>query len=197
MKIFKTLLLVFAPSLLFAQISRNQWLIGGGFSARFQQNSNSSYKQKDIFGYEDVGYFALNRLAVGLRGTQLYKEYFTYIDIYYNPMPVSTKEFSFTGGPFVRYYFFPATSRFNLYSEFYYGYGSTRIKFSSARLGEIKDQSHLFNLNIAPVFMINQHASVQLTAGYYYQTHKNVQFTNLMLGIGLQMHLGKGKTTSQ
>jgi hypothetical protein len=56
----------------------------------------------------------------------------------------------------------------------------------------------MYNFNLAPVFIVNQHISVELIAGYYLLKREGLteSYHNFLVGLGLQIHLGKGKTAT-
>jgi hypothetical protein len=200
MKFLKTLILLCAPSLLFAQISQNQLLLGGGFSGRYEENRTNNLKEREIKSYLNLGYFFQNKVAFGLRGFYGYsKEDGSVYAYYYGKISYFNEETYKGGGPFLRVYLLPRKYRFNMYTEIVYTYGYNKTNYYD-NLYRMKRsstvESHTGNFNLAPVFFINEHTSLELTMGYYFQkqnTADNAYYTTLLVGLGLQIHLGKNK----
>jgi hypothetical protein len=93
-----------------AQISKGQWLVGGRGS--FYSNEQGSFESTSYTIAPNVGYFIVDKLAVGLRA-----------ELYGNVVNDSEtgerliKSFSFSGSPFVRYYILPKTKKINPFAD--------------------------------------------------------------------------------
>jgi hypothetical protein len=205
MKKLKTLLFIFAPLSLFAQISKNQWLVGGGALAQYSENNLNSNKEVDVRVPSQIGYFVADKFAMGVRGQYHFNmtksDYFTgnnYYYYYYKSVRQYQKEFSV--GPFIRYYFLPTQNRFNLFLDLSYGYGKSTSKID-LNYGpiEYKRQTNILNVNIAPVFIINKHLSTELMIAYFLQKEQGAKtlYTDFLVGLGFQIHLGKAKEKSK
>jgi hypothetical protein len=66
------LFVLLAPLSIFAQISKNQWLLGGSFAGQYQKNSFNSSTQKQLKAPLSIGYFVANKFALGIRGQYSY-----------------------------------------------------------------------------------------------------------------------------
>ena len=159
----------------YPQITKGNWLLSGSASfSRLQSSSQASvqYKQTDFQISSSVGYFLMDKFAVGLKPSLLYGS---------NNVGNSSKVI--TIGPFARYYFLKPENIFNLFSEGAYGYGI----FGGGQ------KSNTFSVAAGPVLYFNSSVGLEFTIGY--STTKFVGFSgsnNLMLvGIGLQFHLEK------
>lgn len=197
MKKLLLILVCITPFVLKAQIEQGKWLAGGSFLGNYEQNNqNTDQKKIDINTQLNAGSFVLNKLALGIRGQFGYSKTtnILWYDVYYNKMMIDIQESSFAVGPFARYYILPQTGRFNVYSEFCYAYGKRKLETSvSLGPGPAVINSHNYNFNIAPVYFINEHSSLELILGYYLQTLEKTKYTNVFVGVGFQLHLGGGK----
>ena len=202
MKKLKTLLFIIAPFSLCAQINKNQWLVGGSVIAQYQTNSENDNSEKEIRLPLNVGYFVANKLAVGIRGqyhlTSTYSA-FTYSDFAGNIIYASSikqREEEFSVGPFIRYYILPKTKPFNVYVEVGYAYGNNKLDIDLTQSNvSFVTKASTYNINIAPVFFINKHTSMEFILAYYMQQPEgsSITYNNFLLGLGLQIHLGQGK----
>jgi hypothetical protein len=190
------LLVLLAPLSLFAQISKNQWLVGGSITGQFQNINDSRSSAKELRIPLSVGYFVTNKLALGIRGQYRNSVMTQEINGYYYATTITQKDRSISVGPFIRYYLLPRLNRFNLYTEACYSHGSGKLTYSSnITSGNQVSKVNLntYNFNLAPVLIINEHISVELIAGYYLQKIENrtQSYHNFFTGLGLQIHLGK------
>ena len=83
-----------------SQITKNNWLLSGNASFSTQKSSSTAslqYKQTDFQISPTIGYFIIDKFAVGLRPS------FTYGKI--NWVANAKSQTIFSIGPFARYYF--------------------------------------------------------------------------------------------
>ncbi|MCU0441301.1 MAG: hypothetical protein MUE96_02795 [Bacteroidia bacterium] len=189
-----------------AQLNRHQWLLGGALSGSYFQS------QSQETGYEintpiNIGYFVLPKWAIGIRGIFGYEETTTNLLSFSSTRRFTEKERMIVGGFFTRYYLLPRANKFNLYAEIAYAYGRTSNQFAQLnRNSEVIYDSHLINVNLAPVYFINNHVGVEFLLSYGQQYSINNYGSNsffatsnddrlvtntFLFGIGLQVHLNQ------
>jgi hypothetical protein len=204
MKKLLTLVCVLVPCVLFAQISKNQWLVGGSVLAQYTETTANSNKEIDVKAPAQVGYFVIDKLSLGVRGLYHFNQtktaylFGTYFGNTWATVNQTQKEFAV--GPFIRYYFLPQRNRFNLFLDASYGYGKSTTKMDlSQNPIESVSKTNTFNINIEPVFFINKHVSTEFVMAYYLQKQegRSDSYTNFLLGLGFQIHLGNAKEKSK
>lgn len=174
----------------FSQLTKNNWIVGGG-GKLFSDNSDyssASYsytaKHTQIDISASMGYFFIYKLAFGLRPTfSSLKGKITSL----GGGTTNTQRFWF--GPFARYYFLQKDKQFNLLADIDYQYGIIRS-------GQWKGDLSSFNASAGPVIYFNNCVGIELLLGYAYNNedvknssrtiHKGFQTT-----IGFQIHLEK------
>ena len=183
---------LFAGTTSFAQISKGNVLAGGSgtYSSNYYETENfplssrtETFENNAIAVSLNGGYFVLDKLAVGVR-----------LGIDWNKSDYSI--YNWTGenltsssGPFVRFYFLPKSKTINLFAD---------ASYFTQRDGIFKkDVSPLRGYSIAagPAFFLNRAVALEFTLGYSYSKYKNWEGGNntFVSGVGLQVHLGKGK----
>lgn len=179
--ILATLVLGFSLSSL-SQLTKGNWLIGG--DVKFASTKlNSELGQKNTY-YNceiapNVGYFLINKLAVGLKtnitlsggkatGTTIYS---------------TNTDYNF--GPFVRYYFLQAESQYNILAEGVYQYGFV----------EGGTSKNTFTFAAGPVIYFNTSAGLEFLVGYSSYKYSGFVGRNntIQIGLGLQFYLEKNK----
>ncbi len=184
----------FSTSSIRAQLTKNNWLVGGNGS--FSRSNNligapNEYKSTAIVLSPNIGYFFVDKLATGLRVTTTF--------IKNNPSNTSVGVFSFGSrteffnlGPFVRYYFLNTEKRINFFTEGLYQYQLRRdININS----ESKESANVFIVSCGPVFYLNNIVGIEFTIGYSTQKYTNslLRTNTIQTAIGLQIHLEKEK----
>ena len=166
-----------------SQITKGNWLVGG--SASFSQQNPSStaiamFKQTNFQINPFVGYFLIDKLAVGLNPSVEYEK----VSLGPNTSTIINV------GPFVRYYFLEADKIFNLFGQGSYAYGSNIGKVQGRKYG---NSLNTFAFSAGPVLYFNSSVGLEFTINY--STTKFVGFTGankfLSYGIGFQIHLEK------
>lgn len=190
MKQIITLLFLFFFFNANAQIDKGIWLVGGtgNFLSSNYENSGPTFSSKsnrvDIAISPNVGYFVLDKLALGLKTSfTKYKEQITGTGGLYS----NVNRFSF--GPFVRYYFLEKDRQYNLLTEVNYQYGLYSFK-------PTKGNSNSFNAAIGPVIYFNTSVGLEFLLGYYNtkETIKQngdniIKQSGFQVSIGFQIHL--------
>ena len=178
-KLFMMLCCILVFNNLKSQITKGYWLLSGnGSISSLKSSSDASlqFKQTDIQISAGIGYFPLDKFAIGVRPS------FTYGNNNIN----SGSAKIWGVGPFVRYYFLEKEKVFNLLAETSYSYQSIIGQGSG-------QQSNTFAFSAGPVVYFNSNVGLEFTLGY--STTKIVGFdgsnNKLQFGIGFQFHLEK------
>jgi hypothetical protein len=173
------------------QLSKGNWLVGG--SASFSSTKISSDPgdgsalikgtNTDIEVAPNIGYFAFEKFAVGLRPGFSFSN-----SVYENAG--DSKSNTFLIGPFTRYYFLNAERKVNLFAEISYQYGfkNSSGKGNPSNLAFYAGPSVFFNETAAIQFTLGYIISKDNINGSYSQTNRQFQ-----LGIGFQIHLQPNK----
>ena len=187
----KTILLIiisfFTVKNVKSQITKGNWLVGGNASysqKKFSIATNAMYKQTDLQITPLVGYFLMDKFAVGLNPS------LDFVKISVGSDGPSTNTI-ISVGPFVRYYFLEADKIFNLFGQGSYAYGSNTGKVQGG-------QRQGYNLNTfafsgGPVLYFNRSVGLEFTINYSTTKYVGVKGANdqLSYGIGFQIHLEK------
>jgi hypothetical protein len=172
---------IVTPFLLYAQLDKRNWLVGGNTSfTRTKYNSEAGQKN---LGYEfrvnpNIGYFVKEKLPVGLRfpiwsggtkaqGTGKYSRY-TDLNL----------------GPFIRYYILSSDNPYNLVTEVCYLYGET--------IGNTqKSSKNTFSFSAGPVVYFTSSAGLELLVSYSKTHISNFAGDNnsIIFNLGFQFHL--------
>lgn len=179
-KVFFAACLLISTQVVFAQINRGQFLVGGnaGFeSGKFGDVDASKYTSFELS--PDAGYFFIDNLAGGLR---LNLESTKFKD-------AEDATSSVLIAPFVRYYFLPVAQKVNIFADASYGFGS------------MKDgQSESFNqysFMAGPAIFLTPNTALEFalqfrSAGGDAFGGEDRQ-NNFGINVGFQIHLGNGK----
>ncbi len=171
-KLFIIAVLVTVSSLGYSQVSKSTWLLGGsaGFSA-----TTGDYKSTSININPNIGYFVMDKLAVGARiGFD-----------YYKPKDVDAST-EFSAGPFVRYYFVDLGSKAKLFGHAQFGFGSTKEG------GGESVSSTNWGIYAGPAFFLNPSIALEATLGYGASKSKGTPSQGAFgLNIGFQIHFAK------
>jgi len=186
-----------------AQLTKNYWLIGGSGSFKtYKSNetfmfpvSTGEYTEiqrniKQFDAVPKVGYFIVDKFAVGLSAS-FSSAKSTSKTLNGSASGGSSKSYSFSAGPFMRYYFLDEDKPFNILTEINYQYGK------SINLDE-KGSINKFILLIGPEIFLNSSTGLEFLMGYDYNKIKmenknSVSTTNngFFFAIGFQLHLEK------
>lgn len=164
-----------------SQIAKSNWLIGGTASLRssnYDVGTGITDKQIIVQLSGDVGYFIIDKFAVGLKPGYSRTETKSPHNI------VNT----YNIGPFIRYYFLPKEKFVNVFSELSYQYGLTKsnqgVSQNSNNISAIAGCAVFFNSSVALEFTLGY-------SSFSYNTSGNVK--SIMAGIGFHFHLEKDK----
>lgn len=187
----KPIRLLFIAALLFtgvanAQITKGNWMVGGSGSFTSSKNnstygfdgSTSAYRINAFELTPDIGYFFIDKLAVG-----------TVINFNYFGSPDSDLKgtHSYGIGPFVRYYFLKPETRINVFAEASYHYSFT----DKSVIGKFETNGYAFKAG--PAIFFNSSVALECTLQYNY-TKVNANSSdsgNFVVGLGFQIHLEK------
>ncbi len=170
-----------------AQITKNNWLVGGAanFSSSVQKVNNNTDKLKatNFSILPNIGYFIADKFAVGVSpGITFGKSKDNYLESSFTSYKIS---------PFARYYFLDTENITNLFLQGSFGYGLIRTRDSNNNLAKSKYTT--YSIMAGPVIYFNTSVGLEFTAGWNYFKTINEKSSNgsLLLGIGLQIHLEK------
>lgn len=168
-----------------AQITKGNWMVGGsgslGYSKTESKGSNSTgttinYNSDGIYDISlepNIGYFILDRLAVGCK--------FNYRNGFIEFSKISSEGMNFSFGPYVRYYIFKDKNLINAFIEPSY------YKFLSKPLGN----SNGYGLKSGMIVFFNSSVGFETSISYNKNSSKNTDATNVFIGFGFQIHLEK------
>lgn len=175
----------------FSQITKNNWLVGGNgglysdkadYSSDFYSSYQTKYTQINIDA--SVGYFFIDKLALGLRPTfsSIKGEVIT-------PGGGSTNTQRYWFGPFARYYFLKTDKQFNLLADIDYQFG---IFKATGRTGDLSTSSAF----IGPVIYFNSCVGIEFLFGYAYskedvENASRIIHKGFQTSVGFQIHLEK------
>lgn len=182
-----TLILLFCfifPYTVHSQTAKNNWLIGGLIeyqSTNYKSEAGSKSVGMTLKINPNVGYFILNRTAVGVKtriGRSGYKQEDTNDwSIYWD----------FNAGPFLRYYLMDNERRINVFAEGYYQHG-----FTQDNIRKLTTQN-TYGIMAGPVLYFNSSVAIEFAIGF--STLKNSGFSgknnSIFTGIGIQAYLEK------
>lgn len=174
----------------FSQITKKNWMVGGN-GKLFSDNSDYS---TDTYTYTakltqidisaSVGYFFIDKLALGLRPT------FSSIKGKVTSTGGGTTNTQrYWAGPFARYYFLEKDKQFNLLADIDYQFGVLK---SGQRKGDLS----AFNAFAGPVIYFNNCIGIEFLLGYTYNKEdvedgSKIIHKGFQTSIGFQIHLEK------
>lgn len=170
-----------------AQITKNNWLVGG--AANFTSTNQKNNYSADNLGatsfslLPNIGYFIADKFALGISpGIAFNKTKGNNIESHVTTYKI---------GPFARYYFLESENNVNLFIHGGFNYGISRFKNSGSSLTKAKNISYI--IAGGPVVYFNTSVGLEFTAGWNYLKTINEKSSSnsLLLGIGLQIHLEK------
>lgn len=171
----------------FGQITKSNWILGGTINYSSIHRNSDNYGPPQV-GYRfninpNIGYFVADKFAVGLK-TSIGKEG------YKTPGTQGYNKYSdFNIGPFLRYYFLKTETNINILSEAIYQYGFEK--------GNQNDPAskNTFVFSAGPVLYFNTVVGMEFLVSYSTSKFSGIKGSNnnVMIGIGLQIHLEKEK----
>lgn len=169
----------FLTFICYSQITRDNWLLGGAASFRASKYAlgGVSSKQNIVNLSGDVGYFIIDKFAVGLKPGYSRTET-------NSPHNISN---TYEIGPFVRYYFLPVERYVNIFSDLSYQYG-----FLKTNQG-VKQNSNNFSGLLGCAAFFNRSVALEFTVGYssYLYNNNAGKVNSVIAGIGFHFYLEK------
>lgn len=165
----------------FAQLSKQQWLIGGNGNFSYSKSKELKFTSAQLS--PAAGYFLVDKLAGGLRLG------FTSDTYKYESEKFQNSTLSVS--PFLRYYFLPSKQKVNLLADASFGYSWTKQKAFPPIHKYTYSQ---FAIMAGPAIFLNERTALEITAGYTFLSRGPVDSTitsKIQIGVGLQIHLGK------
>jgi hypothetical protein len=176
-KIFIAASLLLSSHLMFAQVNKGQWLVGGNANFQSGKFGDSDASKYTSFTFSpNAGYFFINNLAGGLR------------------VSLETTKFksdenansSFLFSPFVRYYFLPAANKVNVFGDASYGFGSMKD-------GE-SESFNQFAISAGPAVFLSPNTALEFTLQYASAGGDayggDDRLNKFGVNVGFQVHLG-------
>lgn len=182
----KKIILLFIVCLVYqfsyAQLEKDTWLVGGSgnFSSTKAKNTlQDDYTSSELNVSTSLGYFPLNKLAVGVMLDYRYLD----VDTYNNPSYFGGSTSGYNFGPFIRYYFLPVQHPVNIFFQTDYGLQFDRNILNLRKIA----------IKAGPVVYINSNVGLEFNIGYSNSKNENnTENTNsIIMGLGLQIHLKK------
>jgi hypothetical protein len=127
----------------------------------------------------NIGYFIIDRLAVGLRPG---------LTLNSSDVPsAKVKSTTYTFAPFIRYYFLKNCDRFNVFADADYGYSKTNYS-DPAYFENYESNAYLFA--IGPSIFLSENISLEFTVGYksYKDNYISKRSTTILTQLGFQIH---------
>lgn len=168
-----------------SQITKGNWMVGGTGSFMFSKtepkNNNSSgttinYTSKGAFIIKlepNIGYFLLNKLAVGCK--------LNYINGFLEGEKLKTDGMNLSVGPYVRYYFLEEDKMYNIFLE------PSFNKFLSNGLGNASS----YGVKSGFVIFMNSSVGIETSISYVKSSSSKFDSNDIFLGLGFQIHLEK------
>ncbi len=176
-----------------SQIDKGIWLVGGtgSFYSYNQDYSTSTFNQTAKYTSIDVsasvGYFIINKLAVGLRPTfSSFKGEVTS----QGGLITNSKKYSI--GPFARYYFLTAEKPYNLLADVSYQFGVNKNALPPKERGKLNS----FSIMAGPEIFFNSSVGLEILLGYSIKEESRTGQTGyqddrkgFQVSVGFQIHL--------
>jgi len=180
--LFFTLLTIY--NIATSQITKGNWLVGGNgsfSSAKYNSTAAASYKQTNVQISSSIGYFAIDKLAIGLKPSYTYAK----SDIGTSGYALNT----YSIGPFVRYYFLEAEKRLNILTEASYQHTISKVTDNPST------SYNGFSVLAGPVIYFNPTVGLEFTVGYntFRYGGESTSSNTILVGLGLQIHLERAR----
>jgi len=175
------------------QVEKNTWLIGGDvvFSSTRQRSEASAGLTINSFKMVPaIGYFVIDQLAAGLK--------LGYSNILNRQSADhSNRNVIYSAGPFVRYYFLPASSPYNILINGECMYNlmrfTGRYPYPDNAVSRSKAHSTAFAFDAGTVVFLNNVIGLELLMGYHREQHNQLYVGTLQATIGLQVYIGRNE----
>jgi len=142
------------------QLKKDNWLLmGGGSFYAFKQEStgtNLNYYTRELNAtfLSSIGYFVADKFVIGI-GNRVNGERYKLIG-----QDVGIKNFRWSLGPFLRYYFLPDEKSFNFFTDIDYQLGV------NSNFGEYKGKHNLLSVSPGLELFFNSTVGLHLKMGY-------------------------------
>ena len=168
-KLLLSILLITTVLFSNAQISQNNWMVGGSFA--FTSSEVMDITTKTTLFSPNIGYFFVDRFAGGIKG-----------NLSALKMEGEDVMSSSMFGPYLRYYLLKNDKDFNLHFDGSYMFGATKAA------GETFNQNG-YELAVTPMVFLNKHTALELRVSYgSVDTEGETERTNTFgLGVGFQI----------
>jgi len=192
------IILFFVAFVAKSQLNKKTWLVGGSGSFNsYKENYQSNivetvYKVTDVTISPNIGYFIVDKFAVGLKSTLSWRKD---KGVSTNVVGNSSTTLRVDYGPFVRYYFLDKGKSVNILADLSYQFGNVKFK------GIDKGSRNNFSIMAGPAIYFNSSVGLEFLFGYRYESEKETTTTHpnpykdtkkgIQLGIALQIHLEK------
>ena len=203
-KLFIAIALLFTINS-FGQLDKKTWLVGGtGSFDSYKQNETFVFTQtgeiqdversvKELEFSPKVGYFVIDKLALGLG--------ISYINQKYETKTISgifgdgaSKSYSFYVGPFARYYFLNKEKPYNILAEANYQIGNLDLSDFSDDKGKLSK----FSIFVGPEIFFNSSVGMNFLVGYTNiqrnmdnNTYTSIDRNGFQIALGFQIYLRK------
>lgn len=183
----------------YGQLDKKTWLVGGtgSFNSYKQEQtftwqstgmeSKTIYNDREIEISAKVGYFVIDKLALGITPT-----YSNFKQKSVTASDNTTHKFSI--GPFARYYFLKKDKPFNILAEANYQFGNLSVSDQPDAKGTLNKFSFL----VGPEIFFNSSVGMEVLLGYKTYNQKMVEsfYTSYIengfqIAVGFQIHLEK------
>jgi hypothetical protein len=166
-KIVFTAFIIFLSFISKAQITKNQWLLGGDLG--FQYNTGDVSTKTTFNISPTIGYFFHDKFAAGLQT---------------NFSKIADGLHSNSLGPFLRYYFLPVNQKVNVFGDAAYLYSWTESSNANG-----------YHIKAGPAFFVSPSVALEFTVGYFHAkvAKSSYKTDQIRTGIGFKVHLGKGR----
>jgi len=177
----------------FTQINKGQFLIGGSMNFESTENDNShnvTYKSTNYFISPNIGYFIINKMAIGLK-----LDFRSYNSESQN---LETHQINTSLSPFFRYYFLPLQRKVNAFIDVGYIHDKSKWNSDSNPGYFVKAKGYYFSGG--PSIFLTDQIALEFTLGYKHTKSDDfgeTEVNKLSSGFGLQIHLGKNKNKSK
>jgi hypothetical protein len=195
-KIFLLFILLYACLSGFSQLDKGIWLAGGSGSFYSYKETTDDATRNQVFKYTDIqlsaniGYFILDKLALGISPSFSFNHGKEIGRAVYIVAPTILAI-----GPFVRYYFLNTEKEFNLLADTRFTIGTIRAPSPSYYH---KGNQYKFSIMAGPELFLNSSIGLELLIGYYSMKEKiytdtrhSTTNSGFKATIGIQLHLEK------
>lgn len=167
-----------------AQITKGNWMVGGNgdFSiTKTERGGTNTLKSTHLRVTPNVGYFVLNKFAVGLSGLLDYQKQ----KASYSGSPSNSQTY-YSLGPFARYYFLSAENQLNVFSE---------VSYYHAISNPGKSGTDNFSFLGGAVLFVNSSVGIEFTGRYSKSTQNtaDLKYNTFQFGLGFQIHLERDR----